>query len=66
MANPLRFGICTDQNQPFPKLLPRWRLYEELGFDSLWDCEFILDQPRDDQLPVLERVASDVIPRLRA
>jgi hypothetical protein len=27
--------------------------------------EFIIDQPRDDQLPVIERVAADVLPRLR-
>ncbi|HXM53932.1 MAG TPA: TIGR03560 family F420-dependent LLM class oxidoreductase [Candidatus Dormibacteraeota bacterium] len=34
--------------------------YREAGID-----EFILDHPRDDQLDVLERVAADVIPRLR-
>ncbi len=35
--------------------------YGEAGIE-----EFILDHPRDDQLDVLERVAADVIPRLRA
>jgi len=34
--------------------------YREAGIE-----EFILDHPRDDQLDVLERVAADVIPRLR-
>jgi len=35
--------------------------YGEVGIE-----EFILDHPRDEQLDVLERVAADVIPRLRA
>jgi alkanesulfonate monooxygenase SsuD/methylene tetrahydromethanopterin reductase-like flavin-dependent oxidoreductase (luciferase family) len=34
--------------------------YRTAGVD-----DFILDQPRPDQFPTLERVASDVIPRLR-
>jgi len=35
--------------------------YREVGIE-----EFIIDHPGDDQLDVLERVAADVIPRLRA
>lgn len=35
--------------------------YVEAGFD-----QFILDHPRDDQLDVIERVASEVLPRLRS
>src|SRR5215472_6270481 len=35
--------------------------YREAGIE-----EFIVDHPRDDQLGVLERVAADVLPRLRA
>jgi F420-dependent oxidoreductase-like protein len=34
--------------------------YREAGIE-----EFIIDHPRDDQLDVLERVAADVLPRLR-
>lgn len=35
----LRFGICTDQNLPFETLVERWQFFEELGFDSAWDCD---------------------------
>ncbi len=34
--------------------------YREVGVD-----EFIIDQPRPEQFPVLERVAAEVVPRLR-
>jgi hypothetical protein len=34
--------------------------YREAGVN-----EFIIDQPRDAQFDVLERVATDIIPRLR-
>ena len=29
-------GICTDQNQPYDTLTERWRMFEELGLDSVW------------------------------
>jgi hypothetical protein len=35
--------------------------YRDVGVN-----EFILDHPRDDQLDVCERVAADLLPRLRA
>jgi F420-dependent oxidoreductase-like protein len=44
----LRFGICTDQNQPFETLVERWRLFEELGFDSVWDCDHFNQPSRPD------------------
>jgi probable F420-dependent oxidoreductase len=53
VAPGLRFGICTDQNLPFRKLVQRWRLFEELGFDSLWDCDHLAD-PGDPAGPYLE------------
>ena len=34
--------------------------YREVGIN-----EFVIDQPRAEQFDVLERVAADVIPRLR-
>jgi alkanesulfonate monooxygenase SsuD/methylene tetrahydromethanopterin reductase-like flavin-dependent oxidoreductase (luciferase family) len=39
MSRPLRFGICTDQNLSWERTLERWRRFEELGFDSAWDCD---------------------------
>ncbi|TMF85898.1 MAG: LLM class flavin-dependent oxidoreductase [Chloroflexi bacterium] len=39
MGQPLRFGLCVDQNLSWPKTVERWRLFEELGFDSVWDCD---------------------------
>jgi F420-dependent oxidoreductase-like protein len=46
MENGLRFGICTDQNLPWEVLVRRWRLYEELGFDSVWDCDHYVQPSR--------------------
>ena len=39
MATQLRFGLCVDQNLSWQKTVERWRLFEELGFDSAWDCD---------------------------
>jgi alkanesulfonate monooxygenase SsuD/methylene tetrahydromethanopterin reductase-like flavin-dependent oxidoreductase (luciferase family) len=36
---PVRFGLCIDQNLSWEKTVERWRLFEELGFDSAWDCD---------------------------
>lgn len=44
MPQPLLFGLCTDQNMDWPTTVERWRYYEALGFDSLWDCDHF-DQP---------------------
>jgi F420-dependent oxidoreductase-like protein len=49
----VRFGICTDQNLPWPKLVERWRLFEELGFDSVWDCDHYV-QPSQPHGPYYE------------
>lgn len=49
----IRFGICTDQNQPFEDLARRWQLFEELGFDSVWDCDHF-NQPSQPDGPYFE------------
>ena len=46
MASGLRFGICTDQNLPWDELVRRWQLYEQLGFDSVWDCDHYVQPSR--------------------
>lgn len=46
MADGLRFGICTDQNLPWAELVRRWQAYEELGFDSVWDCDHYVQPSR--------------------
>jgi alkanesulfonate monooxygenase SsuD/methylene tetrahydromethanopterin reductase-like flavin-dependent oxidoreductase (luciferase family) len=35
----MRIGIYVVPNRPWGELERRWRLVEELGFDSLWDCD---------------------------
>jgi len=46
MPRPLRFGLCTDQNLPFPTLVERWQRFEQLGFDSAWDCDHYVQPSR--------------------
>lgn len=46
MPRPLRFGLCTDQNLPFPTLVERWQRFEQLGFDSVWDCDHYVQPGR--------------------
>ena len=46
MTGSIRYGICTDQSEPYGTLVERWRYYEELGFDSLWDCDHFV-RPSD-------------------
>jgi alkanesulfonate monooxygenase SsuD/methylene tetrahydromethanopterin reductase-like flavin-dependent oxidoreductase (luciferase family) len=53
MTSVVRFGICTDQNMPWPKTAERWRLFEELGFDSAWNCDHLI-QPSRPQGPYFE------------
>jgi F420-dependent oxidoreductase-like protein len=53
VSKPLRFGICTDQNLPWQALVDRWQLYEELGFDSVWDCDHYV-QPEQPHGPYYE------------
>ena len=46
MAGRLRFGLCTDQNLPWPTLVERWQYFEALGFDSVWDCDHYIQPSR--------------------
>ena len=48
MPQPLRFGICTDQNMDWPTTAERWKYLEQLGFDSLWDCDHMVQPSRPD------------------
>lgn len=49
----MRFGLCTDQNLPFATLVERWRHFERLGFDSVWDCDHF-NQPSRPTGPYYE------------
>ena len=53
MARALRFGICTDQNMTWPDTVERWRHLEALGYDSVWDCDHLI-QPSRPQGPYFE------------
>ncbi|MGH7922615.1 MAG: LLM class flavin-dependent oxidoreductase, partial [Candidatus Dormibacteraceae bacterium] len=53
MARTLRFGICTDQNMTWPETVARWRHIEELGYDSVWDCDHLV-QPSRPEGPYFE------------
>jgi alkanesulfonate monooxygenase SsuD/methylene tetrahydromethanopterin reductase-like flavin-dependent oxidoreductase (luciferase family) len=48
MTRSVRFGICTDQNMPWARTVERWRLFEELGFDSAWNCDHMVQPSRPD------------------
>ncbi|MDE0709235.1 MAG: LLM class flavin-dependent oxidoreductase [bacterium] len=53
MTKAIRYGICTDQSQPYRTLVDRWRYYEELGFDSIWDCDHF-NRPSNPSDPYFE------------
>lgn len=46
MARQFRFGICTDQNMTWDKSVERWQLFEQLGFDSAWVCDHLVQPSR--------------------
>jgi F420-dependent oxidoreductase-like protein len=48
MPQPLRFGICTDQNMDWPTTVQRWQYLESLSFDSLWDCDHMVQPSRPE------------------
>ena len=53
MARRFRFGICTDQNMTWEKTVERWQRFEELGFESAWLCDHLI-QPSRPQGPYFE------------
>ncbi len=46
MPRGLRFGICTDQNMSWPETVERWKYLEDLGFDSIWLCDHLIQPSR--------------------
>lgn len=53
MTRAIRYGICTDQSLPYRTLVERWQYYEELGFDSIWDCDHF-NRPSSPSDPYFE------------
>ncbi len=47
-SQPLRFGLCTDQNLPWDTLVAQWQRFEQLGFDSAWVCDHFQQPSRPD------------------
>src|SRR5213083_2847730 len=46
MAQSVRIGLCTDQNLSWDENVQRWQYFEQLGFDSLWDCDHYVQPSR--------------------
>lgn len=46
MAQAVRIGLCTDQNLSWLDTVARWQYFEQLGFDSLWDCDHYVQPSR--------------------
>ncbi|MBO0684927.1 MAG: TIGR03560 family F420-dependent LLM class oxidoreductase [Candidatus Dormibacteraeota bacterium] len=46
MTRPVSFGICTDQNMTWKLTQERWRMFEDLGFDSAWLCDHLVQPSR--------------------
>jgi F420-dependent oxidoreductase-like protein len=53
MARRFRFGVCTDQNMTWEKTVERWQLFEQLGLESAWLCDHLI-QPSRPQGPYFE------------
>jgi len=49
----LGFGLCTDQNLTWDETVKRWKFFERLGFDSVWDCDHF-QQPSRPNGPYFE------------
>lgn len=53
MTRRFRFGICTDQNMTWTKTVERWQLFEQLGYESAWLCDHLI-QPSRPEGPYFE------------
>ena len=53
MARKFHFGICTDQNMTWEKTVERWQLFEQMGFESAWLCDHLI-QPSRPEGPYFE------------
>ncbi|MCY4087151.1 MAG: LLM class flavin-dependent oxidoreductase [Actinomycetia bacterium] len=54
MSKPsIRFGICTDNAFPFTTMADYWQRVEQLGFDSVWNCDHF-NRPSDPEGPYYE------------
>jgi F420-dependent oxidoreductase-like protein len=63
-TEPIRFGIVTDQIQPWTTLLERWQYFEALGFDSIWDSDHFIQsswsaEPNFEAWTVLAALATN-------
>ncbi|MBX3069852.1 MAG: LLM class flavin-dependent oxidoreductase [Thermomicrobiales bacterium] len=47
-SSTMRIGLCTDQNLPWDVNRDRWKYFESLGFESLWDCDHYQQPSRPD------------------
>jgi len=43
MSKSIRFEVLTIQNLPWNKEVERWKLIENLGFDSIWLADHFTD-----------------------
>lgn len=43
MTHPLRFGILTIQDLPWPTLVEHWKHIESLGYDSVWVADHFVN-----------------------
>lgn len=48
MTRELRFGLVTPQLVPWPAMVERWRIAEDLGFDSAWTVDHFVNPVRHD------------------
>jgi F420-dependent oxidoreductase-like protein len=46
MARKFQFGICTDQNMSWEKTVQRWQQFEQMGIESAWVCDHLVQPSR--------------------